>query len=534
MGLLIAAYLLAAGTLAWRARHQINPDGVAYAQVARHYARGRIDQAIGRYWSPLLPWLLVPAAAMGIEPVIAFRGLSIGLGAVLAMGIASLARSLSGRRAARAAFALALVLALRMIPEPVTPDLLLAAILAWYLAVYVRLLRRPTVSGAVLLGLLGGLGYLAKHYALPFVAVHLLATAVLVAVAARHEPARARKRLWPLLSLAVAALPVVLWVATISIRAGGLTIGGPGERTRAFDPHRSGGRLMAMERLQAVPAGKITPWEDPFGIPAELLASLSPAPDAAPAVARIAASVTRELQLLAGLDLLGLLLAGAVVAVAVALSRAVAARRRRLRLALAGAAALYAGGYALLLVEPRYLWPIWGVVLALAVDGWLAMTARLVRGPNGRRRPRRIRGAVVVVLVVSAMAGTVYATRGWTLPGDSARQADGVFATAEHLRDGQPLASNKWHEALGAAYWSGQPLLGTIEGRSAEAVASELAPFGAVRVLVFYDAPLAEALAGDPRFVLVEALEPSMGPVYLLAFRPAETSVPADSADCTR
>lgn len=48
-------------------KYQINPDATSYLLIAQNYASGNIYAAINGYWSPLLSWLLIPFAWVGIN-----------------------------------------------------------------------------------------------------------------------------------------------------------------------------------------------------------------------------------------------------------------------------------------------------------------------------------------------------------------------------------------------------------------------------------------------------------------------------------
>ena len=70
--LLRALSVLLAMALSWLARYAFDPDGVAYADVARAWLRGDWHNALNTYWSPLYSWLL--AIGFGIlHPPIAWE-----------------------------------------------------------------------------------------------------------------------------------------------------------------------------------------------------------------------------------------------------------------------------------------------------------------------------------------------------------------------------------------------------------------------------------------------------------------------------
>jgi hypothetical protein len=141
-------HLAIGGWLVWMSRDHLNPDGVAYIELARHYVDGRIDLAVSSYWSPLLSWLLVPVA--GFEPLLAARILLLLSSVAFALGVRQLTREWIGATSdippaawtgpEQVAYAAALALSLTMLPRPVSPDLLLAAAVTWYLVWARRLL----------------------------------------------------------------------------------------------------------------------------------------------------------------------------------------------------------------------------------------------------------------------------------------------------------------------------------------------------------------------------------------------------------
>src|SRR5690606_7423188 len=107
--------------------------------------------------------------------------------------------------------------------EGLTPDVLLACLLLWYLAL---IWRRPrTVRAAAAAGLCAGVAYLSKSYAFPFFAVHILGTAAFELWTVR----RRQIRKLPPARLAAAclcfALPAAPWAALLSERYGELTFG---------------------------------------------------------------------------------------------------------------------------------------------------------------------------------------------------------------------------------------------------------------------------------------------------------------------
>ena len=67
----LALWALAAGLgglEAFAGRHVVNPDGIAYLDIADAYGRGDWTSALNAYWSPLYSWLLAGVFAVVRPP----------------------------------------------------------------------------------------------------------------------------------------------------------------------------------------------------------------------------------------------------------------------------------------------------------------------------------------------------------------------------------------------------------------------------------------------------------------------------------
>ena len=396
----IALYLAAGGFLIVLARDQINPDGIAYIQNARHYLAGRYDLAVNSYWGPLLSWLLAPALWAGVEGPLAARLMNLAWGLGFAAAAASLTASLAGRRRRVMGFAAAAILALQLVAMPLTPDLMLACIIGWYAVLSLRLLSgqaRP--GGALLCGLLGGVAYLAKNYALPFVLAHLALTLAAGLILRRKHPAlpfRPTRFAWAAAGLALVALP---WAAVISVHDGELTIGSSGRLTRAAYAPGTGVGETPIHSLQQLRPGRLTSWENPLEIRYDWQhwSPFSPA------------GMARQIRVLgrnffqAGSDLawtapLGLLWIGLVGWLALLRRRPGGMDARGAVLIWAGASGLmFVLGYCLIHVEPRLLFP----ATVLLVPATIGLLDRLVEGVPWAAWRRK--AAILAVLAVLGM-----------------------------------------------------------------------------------------------------------------------------------
>jgi hypothetical protein len=472
-GLAVAYSVLAAYVIAQSADY-LNPDGIAYIQVARHYAAGRLDLAVNSYWGPLLSWLIVPSVWLGADPVIWLKAVNALAGLGFAAGAAVLAARLRATLSPKVVFAGGLMLALAMLPEPLTPDMLLACVMTWYFA-------GAAGASAPLVGAVGGLAYLIKAYAFVFVPVHLAVTAAM----------RKRGRTFAL-GLAGMALVSLPWVTVLTTREGRPTFGSASRHADLFIASMLTGD-MPIYPPQRPREGRINVWEDPSEISPELMARAQRPLGWRHRLKMLEFNADQLAWMARRGDPLLVLSVGWIGAAIVPLLRG---RRRGGERELGAwslaSAAIYAAGYVLVLLESRYLWPIWGLLLA--------MTARVVGGA-GDDAPARARRTAASALLLAALAATTLASvRHWCGPSQQRQNWAHLAQRSAELQRGKLSASNLWHAGLYASFLADSPYLGQVSSRDPQAIARELAPFGPVRLLVLSDPDLARRVAGSGLF----------------------------------
>src|SRR5437763_3768660 len=171
--LILIGYVLAAVWTLPLVRWQLNPDGVSYILAARRMLSGDFLGAASAHWSPLFSWMLVPLLAARIEPLLACKLLTDSIGAATIVAAWLIAPLFTRRRSVQiiitAAFA---PIVLAWASSLITPALLLVCILLFYLLAIFQSADDTRRRTTIVAGLLGGLAYLAKSYALPFVVAH--------------------------------------------------------------------------------------------------------------------------------------------------------------------------------------------------------------------------------------------------------------------------------------------------------------------------------------------------------------------------
>lgn len=351
--------------------HQINPDATAYFTIAEKYARFDFH-AINGYWGPLFSWLLVPFVWLGIGLDGAARGLSV-LAAGATIGVLYSfwrSRGLSRVTSVSLCTALAALLAGWALLGPTSPDMLFTFLVALFAVRLDRFLVAPTVRSGVWLGCLGAAMYFAKGFGLYL----FLAAAVGVALWRWWHGGRRRavRQVAPMfLSFAVLVAPFVL---ALSLKYHQPTVNTTGSYVhRAFGPVTQGDQPMLTSGPFAPPnSSATTVWEDPT-----LLLPLMP--DWSPFGSRGNLGYFWNKTIVRNIDatLTALRDAGALIGTAALLlvlgcvARGPGRVFRREFILLASLSLVMVGGYALVLTEPRYLWPM--IVLCLMGLGlWAA------------------------------------------------------------------------------------------------------------------------------------------------------------------
>ncbi|MEI6084389.1 MAG: hypothetical protein WCS70_08820 [Verrucomicrobiota bacterium] len=201
----------------------MNPDGVSYLDLATYAVAGEWRHVVNAFWSPLYPGLLAVALAVvrpepaAIFPLVHAVNFLVFLGALFCFErfLDELLIKVRDRVNILVAFGYTLFgwATLRMIGlEVVTPDLLVATFTIATVTVVLRIGREPVgCRKFLLLGVLLGLGYLAKAPMLVFGIVSLVVCG------------------WLYRRVALAACMFVLiagsWVLAISLAKGRPTIG---------------------------------------------------------------------------------------------------------------------------------------------------------------------------------------------------------------------------------------------------------------------------------------------------------------------
>ncbi len=222
--LLAAAALSYGGQLAWfgsRCFHQIDIDGIDYIGIARHLRSHQFYSAINDFRSPLLSWMIAAGSFFDGNMVRVGKVLSISsyllCGVLLYFFTKSLWHSELAASVAVLWFSLCRGLSAIAV-EMITPDFLFAALVLVYFMVLLQCLRTNERRCWGWLGGIHSLAFLAKGFALPWLA---LSTIFSVALIRPRKQVAARLALAGILPLAVASA----WAGVLHLKYGAFTTG---------------------------------------------------------------------------------------------------------------------------------------------------------------------------------------------------------------------------------------------------------------------------------------------------------------------
>ena len=405
-------------------------DGVSYLSIAEHWANGRSDLAVNGFWSPLLSFLLVPAALVG-APMFLSGQILMGL-----IGLFALAMVKRLMRVLNYDTLVDDLLVIGAVPLVVyasisllTPDLLMAALLLGYLSTMID--RRPMspVRRGVIAGCWAGAAFLAKAYALPFVVAHLVLT-VLVRLVRRSD--LGQRRTVALVAMGVTALWVLPWATVLSVDAGRPIVTTVGDyHVDVTSRGSSGNAFVWAGILPPTHEFAVSAWEDPSRLPrsvdeafVDLATDDDPEPTSSGAgggavadeaavavetgptvVERIENRARRTLGSLRVVTVAGGLMGLTGVVGTLAMLWWLVSRRPRRPVRQAApdpfvdvviAVTVYIGGLSLLVVETRYLWAPLLLTVPCAAWGLRRLRARLPRIPLR---------AVAAVVALGSVAG---------------------------------------------------------------------------------------------------------------------------------
>jgi hypothetical protein len=469
-GLPLLVYCAIAAPLAYRQREMMNADAMCYIRRSIYLLHGQFYYFISEHWSLMLSWLIAPLIAARFDGLYAARIVTTIVGALyLLLFIALTARLLNVHWIWRllAGVVIAPFIAAVAV-RVISPDQLLAMWLVLYFLIVLdpNLLQKR--GRQLLAGIVGGIAYLAKAFALPFVIVHLLLTLIMHAVRIKNElaatgtkPTGAElfKRVAAaygrgLLGFCLIASP---WVAAMSWKYAHFTVGSSGAAAHGV----TGADLPSLKRPHAAMKEAMLPPPGPYvsfhEIPEKFFPRWSPFESRENFIYQLHIIRDHACWLL---SYLGSIATGYVAPIGIGIAMLLLMVRSPQRWKLYWlllTLGLFLGPFLLVVFQNRYVNPH-VVPPALLLCLLLALEwrpARAAPAPSSEHLPVHWPRAIASVIVLAAFA---WQTLVWIRPLDSHTASNtyrliGNRIKKEKLK--QPFASDSPSRALLVAYHSG-------------------------------------------------------------------------------
>ena len=370
LGFVLFLYLAVGIFLLKYYRYQTNPDGISYISIAQKYLNGDFSNAVNGYWGPLLAWLLTPFLCFVSDALLAGKIFSLfaGIAAFIALRALSYRFEMSESTRTTILFS-AIPVVLGFAFSDLTPDLLLTCILLFYFAVIFNNNYADRANKGILCGVLGGVAYLSKSFALPFFISHFFIMNVLHYFRGETKQTK-RKVLYNFLAGAVVfALISGVWIGLISNKYGKLTFGTSGKTTfgAVAAPGAQGSAVLWQGFLKPSNETAISAWEDPSCLKMLAYNPLESWSFLKHQLRVVAGNIGKTGDIFMKFSLLSI--ATGIAYVLFWLRRFNIKAIPHEVLYPTVTIALFAGGYSLVLVEARYLWVL--CIMSMLMGGYV-------------------------------------------------------------------------------------------------------------------------------------------------------------------
>jgi len=265
LGLALLIYVVFGLVLLKYYQYQINPDGVSYIGIAQKYLRGDFFNAIKGHWGPLMSWLLMPFLYLGLAPLFAAKILSLIIGFLTIIGVRLLSYKFEMDQRLRDIILFTLIpICLFFSLSVISPDLLMVCVLVFYLNIIFSNKYSCSRSAGLWCGLLGAIAYLSKNYAFPFFLVHFSVFNIIHYF--RNPTSELKKRVVANFILGIVVFLIIsgAWISLLSNKYGYFTVGTAGKYNFAvFGPELEDHPMHVQGFLKPADKTAVSAWEDP-------------------------------------------------------------------------------------------------------------------------------------------------------------------------------------------------------------------------------------------------------------------------------
>ncbi len=362
---IILFYILLSGFFLYFHRFEIDPDGISYISLAKKYLQGDFQNAVNGLWSPLFPILLTPFIFLKVDPLLSAKLVLLlsGLGLlVIANKFLDLFK-ISANNKNIALFVLSIQLVFFAL-YTTTPDLLLTTILILHFTILYQPLYFKSIKWPALAGLTAALAYFSKEYAFIFCLVNFSVIHTIFYLQKRAALTKIIKH--AVIFLFVFFILVSPWIYLLSNKYDYLTFGNSGRYNLAIFGPINTGQPFDTNRIIAPPnKTAISVWEDPSF---ENVTYFNPLTN--PQDLKYQFFLFRKNLLTTFIHLETFSIFSLIIILRTIYSfwkKNLPLKKRSMLLYIIVSSAIYLFGYNLINVEIRYLWPIFILLLILAI-----------------------------------------------------------------------------------------------------------------------------------------------------------------------
>ena len=354
--LVLLLYFFLSAVLFSNFKYIINSDGIAYISIAKSYLSGNIPQAINGYWSPLYSWLLMPFIAIwpgNLENVISTKILAIIIGLFTLIGAYLILNQLKSTDPLKTIILLALIpFMLYFTFNYITPDLLVACLLLYYLNFLMDEKYRKSKYMGLITGLCGALAFLSKSYVFFFFLIHFILTNLYYIKKFPMDGSAVKKNL--LLGLSVFLIISGTWAGIISEKYGVVTIGTTGSYNYALVGPESDGHANYYQGILKPPnESSVSSWEDPSYFQVKKWNPIKSSQNFNHQIMIILNNIGDIIHI--SFNMLFIPILASMLALFLLFKTRERSTKDNIIIIL-GTMVLYTGGYVFILIEERYLW----------------------------------------------------------------------------------------------------------------------------------------------------------------------------------
>lgn len=395
LAIILVLYLALALTLLGYYQYQINPDGVGYIQTAEKYLSGDFYGAVNAYWGPLLSWLLIPFLYFNQNPAYALYSakiLSIIIGFFTLIGVRQLSYRFELNETVRTTILLVTIPVLLYFSlSVITPDLLVACIMVYYLSIIFNPKYPDKISNGLLCGALGAVAFFAKSFLFPFFIVQFLVLNLLH-YHYRSDSPRIKITRNMLMGFLVFLLISGVWIGLISSKEANLTFGTSGEYNQALVGPESNGFPQFHQGLSApgeIDQQKALKQWSPFESWSNFTFQIR----------LIWNNLWQTLSIYQYFSCLSVLIIICSLLILIRPFKKFASRGNREIIIFSLITLLiYSGGYLPVLVEDRYLWPMY---LLLILMGGFIISLIFKNLPSKSNHLNLLKGVILILFAIS-------------------------------------------------------------------------------------------------------------------------------------